>query len=178
MKESPFRFMDKEVRGQKPRVHNSCFVAPTADLIGDVIIGAQSSVWFQCVLRGDVMPISIGERTNIQDGTVIHGTFERYGVTIGDEVTVGHKVMLHGCTLGDRAFVGMGSIVLDGAKVASESFLGAGALLPQGFETRSGWLYLGQPAKPIRKLKDSEMEFLSQSAQNYIKYTSWYGSFQ
>lgn len=160
---------------RKPKVHESCFVAPSADIIGDVTVGEQSNIWFQCVLRGDVTAITIGKRTNIQDGTVIHGTYGKWEVKVGDDVTVGHKAMLHGCEVGDQAFIGMGCILLDGSKMAPRSFLAAGSLLPEGKETKSGWLYMGRPAKAVRELRKEELEFLSQSAKNYLMYSEWYG---
>lgn len=153
-----------------PRV----FLAPTAQIIGAVTIGSKSSIWYNTVLRGDVMPIVIGQETNIQDGTVIHGTYKKFGTTIGDRVTVGHQCTLHGCTLGDESFIGMGALVMDGCVVAPRSFVGAGALLTEGTQTESEWLYLGRPAKAIRKLTDSEKSFLKQSAENYKFYTTWY----
>jgi gamma-carbonic anhydrase len=150
------------------------FLAPTAQLIGDVTIGSKSSIWYNVVLRGDVMPIVIGQETNIQDGTVIHGTYKKWGTTVGDRVTVGHQCTLHGCTLGDESFVGMGALVMDGCVVAPCSFIGAGALLTEGTKTESEWLYLGRPAKAIRKLNEDEKKFLKQSAENYKFYTTWY----
>ena len=162
------------IQGKSPNIDPSCFIASSADIIGDVTIGENSSVWYQCVLRGDVMPIEIGKMTNIQDGTVIHGTYKQWGVKIGDNVTVGHQAMLHGCEIGDQAFIGMGAILLDGVKVAPRTFIGAGAMLTQGTETQSEYLYLGSPAKPVRKLKEEEMAFLPQSAKNYLMYTQWY----
>lgn len=163
-----------ELKGFKPQVDESAFVAPSADLIGEVKVGAESSIWFQCVLRGDVGPIIVGENTNIQDGTVIHCTYKKHSVTIGDRVTVGHKCMLHGCEIGDEAFIGMGAILLDGVKVAPRSFIAAGSLLTQGQETESGFMYMGSPAKKVRALKEKELEFLTQSAENYQLYKSWY----
>lgn len=158
----------------KIQVDPSVFLAPTAQLIGNVSIGEKSSIWYNCVLRGDVMPIVIGKETNIQDGTVIHGTYKKFGTTIGDRVTVGHLCMLHGCTIGDEAFIGMGALVMDGCVVAPRSFIGAGSLLSEGTKTESEWLYLGRPAKAIRKLTDKESQFLKQSAENYKFYTTWY----
>lgn len=163
-----------KLNGKSPRWGKNCFIAPTADLIGDVTIGDESSIWFQCVLRGDVCPIEIGDYTNIQDGTVIHGTYQRHDVKIGNYVTVGHKAMLHGCEIGDEAFVGMGSILLDGSKMQPQSFLAAGSLLTEGSVAESGWLYVGSPAKKIRPLKPEEQKFLRQSANNYLTYKSWY----
>lgn len=162
------------LNGFTPQIGENTFIAPSADLIGQVRIGSNSSIWFQCVLRGDVCPIEIGDNTNIQDGTVIHGTYKKFDVKIGHSVTVGHKVMLHGCHVGDEAFIGMGSILLDGSVMEPRSFLGAGSLLTEGAKTESGWLYLGRPAKKIRPLKEDELNFLQQSAQNYLMYKSWY----
>lgn len=159
----------------KIQIQPSVFLAPTAQIIGAVTIGDKSSVWYSCVLRGDVMPIIVGSETNIQDGTVIHGTYKKYGTTIGDRVTIGHQCMLHGCTIGDEAFIGMQTLVMDGCVVAPRSFIGAGALLTEGTKTESEWLYLGRPAKAIRKLNDDEKKFLKQSAENYKFYTTWYG---
>lgn len=162
------------LNGHTPQIGENCFIAESADLIGDVKIGKESSVWFQCVLRGDVCPIVIGDFTNIQDGTVIHGTYQKYSTHIGSYVTIGHKVMLHGCTIGDEAFVGMGSILLDGSEMAPRSFLAAGSLLTERAKTESGWLYMGSPAKKVRLLKEEELKFLRQSANNYLFYKTWY----
>lgn len=163
-----------KINGKEPQIGEGCFLAPSADIIGDVVIGDGSTVWFQCVLRGDVGPIEIGKNTNIQDGTVIHGTHKKWDVKIGDNVTVGHQAMLHGCHIGDEAFVGMGSILLDGSRMAPRSFLAAGSLLTEGAETETGWMYMGRPAKAVRKLKEDELNFLRQSANNYLMYKSWY----
>ena len=163
-----------KLKGKEPQIEKDCFVADSADIIGDVNVGEGSSIWFQCVLRGDVEPIVIGKNTNIQDGTVIHGTHGQWDVKIGDNVTVGHQCMLHGCHIGDEAFVGMGSILLDGSRMAPRSFLGAGSMLTQGAETKTGWLYMGRPAKAVRELKENELKFLRQSANNYLMYKSWY----
>ncbi len=163
-----------QLNGHKPIIGENTFIAPSADLIGQIKIGKESSIWFQCVLRGDVCPIEIGDYTNIQDGTVIHGTYQKHDVKIGNSVTVGHKVMLHGCQIGDEAFIGMGSILLDGSVMEPRSFLGAGSLLTEGSVAESGWLYLGRPAKKIRPLKEEELKFLRQSASNYLMYKSWY----
>ena len=143
-------------------------------MIGDVEIGDGSSIWYNVVLRGDVMPIKIGKDTNIQDGTVVHGTYKKCGTTIGDRVTVGHTAILHGCELGDECFIGMGAVVMDLCKVATRSMIGAGALLTENTETKEGWLYLGRPAKAIRLLNEKELSFLNQSAENYKLYSSWY----
>lgn len=162
------------VRNKSPIIHTSCFLAPSAQIIGDVTIGENSSIWYGVVLRGDVMPIKIGKDSNIQDNTVLHGTYQKCGAVVGDRVTVGHSAILHGCSLGDESFVGMGAIIMDNCEVAPQTMIGAGALLTEGTVTKSGWLYLGRPAKAIRELTEDEMKFLKQSAENYKFYKTWY----
>jgi len=162
------------LENRKPIISPSCFLASTAQIIGDVTVGDNSSIWYNVVLRGDVMPIKIGKDSNIQDGTVVHGTYQKCGAVIGDRVTVGHSAILHGCELGDESFIGMGAVVMDMAKVAPRTMIGAGALVTENSETKSGWLYLGRPAKAIRLLTDAELAFLKQSAENYKFYMSWY----
>ena len=166
--------MIRDLKGHQPDIHTSAFIAPSADIIGEVSIGANSSIWYQCVLRGDVGPIKIGEKTNVQDGTVIHCTYNRFFTTIGNSVTIGHKAMLHGCTVGDEAFIGMGAILLDGSVMEPRSFLAAGSLLPSGATAESGFLYMGSPAKKVRPLREEELKFLTQSAENYFNYKKWY----
>jgi carbonic anhydrase/acetyltransferase-like protein (isoleucine patch superfamily) len=155
-------------RGRWPGVHETAFVAPSADLIGDIEIGEQSSVWFQCVLRGDVGEIRIGKRTNIQDHTMIHSTRKVSTVKIGDEVTIGHRVTLHGCKIGNRVLVGMGAIILDNAEIADECIVGAGALITKGTKIPARSLVIGSPAKVSRSLTDEEIGFLAKSAANYV----------
>jgi len=151
------------------------FVDPSAVLIGDIEIGEDSSVWPLTVIRGDMHRIRIGQRTSIQDGSVLHithaGPFNPDGfpLTIGDEVTVGHKVTLHGCTLGNRILVGMGSILMDGAVVEDDVIIGAGSLVPPGKTLESGFLYVGSPVKQARPLTDKERSFFSYTAGNYVK---------
>ena len=156
-------------KGRSPRVHASCFVEDSAQLVGDVELGEASSVWFNCVLRGDVHAIRIGRRTNIQDLSLVHVTGERFGTTIGDDVTVGHHVTLHGCTLGNRILIGMGAILLDGSSVADDAMVGAGALVTPGTHIPSGMLALGSPARVVRPLNDAERAFLLTSARNYVR---------
>jgi carbonic anhydrase/acetyltransferase-like protein (isoleucine patch superfamily) len=158
-----------------PRIAADAWIDPSAVIIGDVEIGPQASVWPLCAVRGDIHSICIGARSNIQDGSVIHVTHDSgynpggFPVVIGEEVTVGHKVMLHGCTIGDNCLIGMGSIVLDGAVIESRVILGAGSLVPQGKVLESGHLYLGSPVKQIRALTDQEQRFLDYVADNYVK---------
>jgi carbonic anhydrase/acetyltransferase-like protein (isoleucine patch superfamily) len=158
-----------------PFIAEDAYVDPAATVIGDVTIGARSSVWPQCVLRGDVNIIRIGERTNIQDGTIVHvahdGEFSPGGhaTTIGDDVTVGHRAIVHACTIEDRVLIGMGTIIMDGAVVRADVMLGAGALVPPGKELESGWLYVGSPAKAHRELTDEEYRLLKYSAKHYTE---------
>lgn len=159
---------------RRPIIDPEAFLASTAQIIGDVTIGSQTSIWYNVVLRGDVMPIKIGKQSNIQDGTIVHGTHHRCGVTVHDRVTVGHMAILHGCELHTESFVGMGAVVMDLCEVVPRSMVGAGALLTEKTVTKEGWLYLGRPAKAIRPLNDEELKFLTQSAQNYMNYSKWY----
>ena len=153
-----------------PKLADQVFCVDSAEIIGDVEIGARSSIWFQVVIRGDVNYIRIGERTNIQDGTVIHVTHKVNPTFIGDDVTIGHNVTLHGCRIGDRCLIGMGAVVMDGAVIENDSMVAAGALVTPGTQVLSGTLYAGSPAKYKRHLSEKEIAFLQQSAQNYLNY--------
>ncbi|MBN2751768.1 MAG: gamma carbonic anhydrase family protein [Rhodospirillaceae bacterium] len=160
-------------KGVSPEIHGSVFVAPGASVLGDVVIGEDSNIWFSCVLRGDVDVIRIGKRSNIQDGTMVH--LSRNAPTIiGDDVTVGHGAILHGCTLEDRAFVGMGATVLDGAVVEKAGMLGAGALLTQGKRVPSGQLWAGSPARFLRNLTEEEIEGFAPHAWAYVELARQY----
>jgi len=154
--------------GKWPKIHETAFVAPSADVIGEVEIGSQSSVWFQCVIRGDVHSIQIGNRTNIQDHSMLHVTRKQSALRIGDEVTVGHRATLHGCTVGNRVLIGMGAIILDDAVIGDDCIVGAGALVTKGTKVPSGSLVMGAPAKVVRALKPEELVFLPKSAENYV----------
>ncbi|WP_447744145.1 gamma carbonic anhydrase family protein [Pseudomonas nicosulfuronedens] len=162
-------------QGKAPSLGERVFVDASAVVIGDVEIGADSSVWPLVTIRGDMQRIRIGARTSVQDGSVLHithaGPFNPDGfpLTIGDEVTIGHKVLLHGCTLGSRILVGMGSIVMDGAVIEDEVIIGAGSLVPPGKTLESGFLYVGSPVKKVRPLTDKERAFFSYTAGNYVK---------
>lgn len=163
-----------------PQLGKRVYVDPASTVIGDVHIGDESSVWPGTVVRGDIHRIRIGARTSIQDGSVLHVTHagpynpDGYPLTIGDDVTLGHQVMLHGCTLGDRILIGMQSIVLDGAHIGNEVVLGAGSLVPPGKNLESGFLYLGRPAKKVRELSDSEREYFLYTAQKYVELSGRY----
>jgi carbonic anhydrase/acetyltransferase-like protein (isoleucine patch superfamily) len=184
----------KSVRGMTPEIDESCFVAETATVIGNVKIAEKSSIWYGVVIRGDVAPIRVGREVNIQDGTVVHGTYERaslkspnkaspksphkegknYGVTLGDRVTIGHLVMLHGCQVDRGSLIGMGSIVMDGVHVGEHCLVGAGSLLTEGSKFPPRSLILGRPAKVKRELTAEEIALLEHSADNYLLYKTWY----
>ena len=158
-----------------PQLGERVFVDASAVVLGDVEIGDDSSVWPLAVIRGDMHRIRIGARTSVQDGSVLHithaGPFNPggYPLNIGDDVTVGHKVILHGCSIGNRVLVGMGSIVMDGAVVEDDVIIGAGSLVPPGKRLESGYLYVGSPVKQARPLTDKERNFFSYTAGNYVK---------
>ena len=168
-------------KGVSPVISPRAFIAPSSSLIGDVSIDEDASIWFGCVLRGDVASIRVGARSNVQDGTVIHVNaakaekdVERINTVIGVDVTVGHLCLLHACTLEDRAFVGMGSIVMDNAVCESDSILAAGSLLTFGKVARSGELWGGRPAKFMRKLTHSEIEEIRDMADRYVGWSKDY----
>lgn len=167
--------MIRELRGIKPEIGPDSFIAPSSDIIGDVKLGRKCSVWFNTTLRGDVMPIVIGDESNIQDNSVIHGTYKKCAATIGNRVTVGHSVILHGCRVGDLVLVGMGSIIMDLAEIPDHSVVAAGSLVTEGAKFPARHLILGRPAKAVRPLNETELAFLDQSAENYMEYMSWYG---
>lgn len=164
-----------EIHGKKPRVHSSAFIAPGCRLIGDIEIGADVSIWYNCVLRADVNRMVIGARTNIQDGSVCHvdsprpGSPEGYPLIIGEDVLIGHMAMVHGCVLADRAFVGLGSIVMDGATIDSEGMLAAGAMLTPGKRIGARELWAGRPAKLMRMLQDAEVAGNTMGVAHYVE---------
>ncbi len=154
-----------------PEIDESVFLAPGAKIVGDVKIGANSSIWYNTVVRGDVNYITIGKNTNVQDLSMLHVTAKIFPLIIGDDVTIGHSVTLHGCVLHDRTFIGMGATILDGAIVESDSMVAAGAVVRQNFTVPSGKLVAGVPAKVIRDLSDEEIKNIPESAERYKKYT-------
>ncbi len=160
-------------QGKTPTIGQNCYIAPTAVLIGDVTIEDGASVWFGCVLRGDVAPIHIGKRTNIQDNTVIHGD-DGSPTTIGDDVTVGHSAIVHAATVSDRVLVGMGSVLLSRCRINSDTIIGARALVTEDVEIPSGVLAVGMPARPKRPLTDHERHSILESVQHYLDYASHY----
>jgi len=158
-----------------PKIHKQVFIDSTAVVIGQVEIGEDSSVWPMAVIRGDVHCISIGERTSIQDGCVLHVTHtgpydpDGHPLVIGDDVTIGHKAIIHGCTIKDRCLIGMGVTIMDNALVHSDVIIGANSLVPPNRELEGGFLWVGSPAKKIRPLTEKEKEYLKYSANNYVK---------
>jgi len=164
----------KPYKGIYPKIHPTAFVAENAVIIGDVEIGEDCSIWYNVVIRGDVNYIRIGDRTNIQDGTIIHVTNKTHPTIIGKEVTVGHKVMLHGCTIEDRCLIGMSATIMDGVVVGKESIVGAGALVPPNKKIEPRSLWVGSPAKFKRNLKEEEIKWLEKSYKNYIEYKNIY----
>ena len=160
--------------GVLPTIDPSAFIAPHAVVIGDVVIGAETSVWFNCTIRGDVHEIRIGARTNIQDGTVIHVTGGKLGTYIGSDITIGHGAILHACTLDDGCFIGMGATLLDGVVVESGAMVAAGAVVTPGKRVKRGELWAGNPAKLLRELKAEEMAFFLKSAANYVSLAQTY----
>ena len=159
---------------KSPQFDDSVFVAPSADIIGDVVLGSDSSVWFNSTIRGDVNFIRIGDRTNIQDNASIHVMNQTGPTHIGDDVTIGHNAMVHGCTIADRVLIGIHATILDEAVIPSDVIIAAGTLVPPKKVLESGYLYMGSPAKKARKLSDDEIASIKQSAQNYVKYQRTY----
>ena len=173
-------FALRAYKEHSPVIGDNCFIDPSAVVIGDVVLGNNCSVWPCAVVRGDMHWIRIGANTSVQDNAVLHITHasdfnpDGWPLTIGEEVTIGHAATLHGCTLGNRILVGIGAIILDGAIVEDEVMIGAGALVPPGKRLVSGHLYVGSPCQQARPLKDSEREFFSYSAQNYVNLKNEY----
>ncbi len=167
--------MIREFEAIRPTIGEHSYIDPSAVIIGDVVIGDNCSIWPLTVIRGDVNIIRIGHNTNIQDGSVLHashaGDFNPEGAElhVGDQVTVGHKAILHGCRVGNRCLIGMGSIVMDNAVIEDATMLGSGSLVPSGKILKSGFLYLGNPARQVRELTDREKEYLIYSADYYPK---------
>ena len=166
--------MIKSFQGKQPQIHETAYIAETAVVIGDVVVGAESSVWFGAVVRGDVFHIRIGERTNVQDGTVVHVANGTHATVLEDEVTVGHNVTLHGCHIERGCLVGMGSIVMDAVRIGAHSIVAAGALVSPGTIVPPRSLVLGVPARVKRQLTDEEVAGLAQFWKNYVGYVKQY----
>ena len=166
--------MLRSYQGISPRIHDSCYIDESSQIIGDVEIGENSSVWMNAVVRGDVFAIRIGRNSNVQDCIVLHGMRHKYGVTMGDWVTVGHSVTLHGCTIEDRCLIGMGSIILNGAVIGAGSIIAAGTLIPEKTIVEAGSLWMGSPGQFRRKLVERDHESVMRYAKNYLGYKDSY----
>lgn len=165
----------KPVNGKHPHIPDDCYIAENATIVGDVTMGNQCSVWFNAVIRGDVHYIKMGNKVNVQDGAVIHATYQKSPTTIGNNVSIGHNAIVHGCTIHDNVLIGMGSIVMDDCVIESNSIIAAGAVVTQNTWVETGSIYAGVPAK---KVKDISKELISgeidRIANNYVKYSSWF----
>jgi len=158
-----------------PQFGKDCFLADNAVIVGDVIMGDQCSVWWGAIVRGDVNAIRIGDRVNIQDGAVIHCTFQKSQTIIGNDVSIGHNAIVHGCTIEDEVLIGMGAIVMDLTVVQKHVIVAAGAVVPENSILESGWIYAGTPAKKLKELDDDTKQFfITRTATNYIKYAGWF----
>jgi carbonic anhydrase/acetyltransferase-like protein (isoleucine patch superfamily) len=165
------------VNGISPSFGEECFIAPNATIVGDVIMGNQCSVWFNAVIRGDVNSIRLGNKVNIQDGVVIHCTYEKTQTIVGNNVSVGHLAILHGCTIKDNVLIGMGAIVMDNAVVGSNSIVAAGAVVLEGTVIEPGSIYAGVPAKKVKSISTELIEGeINRIANNYVTYSSWFQS--
>ncbi len=163
------------VEDKSPSWGANCFIAPNATIVGDVVMGDDCSIWFNAVLRGDVNAIRIGNRVNIQDGAVVHCTFQRTQTIIGNEVSIGHNAIVHGCVLHDRVLVGMGAIVMDNAVVHSDTIIAAGAVVLEGTVCEGGSIYAGVPAKKVKAVSPEKLEGeINRIARNYLSYSKWF----
>ena len=165
----------KSVRGYKPSFGKDCYFAENCTIIGDVIIGDQASVWFQAVIRGDVNSIRIGNKVNIQDGVIIHGTYKKASTNIGDNVSIGHNAIIHGCKLHDNVLIGMGSIIMDDCVIHSNSIIAAGSVMIKNTIVPSGSIFAGIPARKIKEIDQNlQKNEVERIAENYLFYANWY----
>lgn len=165
----------KTINGHTPIIPEDCYIAENATIVGEVSLGSQCSVWFNAVLRGDVHYISIGNKVNIQDGAVIHATYQKSPTTIGNNVSIGHNAIVHGCTIHDNVLIGMGSIVMDDCVIESNSIIAAGAVVTQNTRVEAGSIYAGVPAKKVKDISEALINGeINRIADNYIKYASWF----
>jgi carbonic anhydrase/acetyltransferase-like protein (isoleucine patch superfamily) len=166
------------VQGKDPQFGENCFIAPNATIVGDVSMGNECSVWFNAVLRGDVHYIKMGNKVNVQDGAVIHCTYLKHPTTIGNNVSIGHNALVHGCTIHDNVLIGMGSIVMDGCVVHSNSIIAAGAVVLEGTIVEEGSIYAGVPAKKVKMVSEAMITGeINRIANNYVKYSSWFEAY-
>jgi carbonic anhydrase/acetyltransferase-like protein (isoleucine patch superfamily) len=165
------------VKGVMPQIPDSCFVAPNATIVGDVIMGEECSVWFNAVVRGDVNSIRMGNKVNVQDGACIHCTYEKTKVVLGNNVSIGHNAIVHGCTVEDNVLIGMGAIVMDDVKIGSNSIIAAGAVVLEGTIVEAGTIYAGVPAKKVKQISQELLHGeVDRIANNYVMYSSWFKS--
>ena len=165
----------KSVKGKSPIFGKDVYLAENATVVGEVEIGANCSVWFNAVVRGDVNSIKIGNKVNIQDGAIIHCTYKKAATIIGNNVSVGHNAIVHGCTIHDNVLIGMGALVMDGVVVESNSIIGAGSVVLEGTHIESGTIYAGVPAKKVKELnKNQTARLINEIADNYVMYSSWF----
>ena len=165
----------KPVKGKHPQIPEDCFVAENATIVGDVVMGHNCSIWFNAVLRGDVHYIKMGNKVNVQDGAVIHATYQKSPTNIGNNVSIGHNAIVHGCTIQDNVLVGMGSVIMDDCVVESNSIIAAGAVLTKNTHVETGSIYAGVPAKKVKNIsKELISGEINRIANNYIKYASWF----
>lgn len=163
------------VDGVYPQMGGCCFLAPNATIVGDVVMGNECSIWFNAVLRGDVNSIRLGNRVNVQDGAVIHCTFQKTKTIIGNNVSIGHNAIVHGCVIADNVLIGMGSIVMDNATVGSNSIIAAGAVVLEGTVVEAGSVYAGVPAKKVKDISQSQIRGeINRIAENYLRYSNWF----
>ena len=165
----------KAIKDITPRFGSNVYLANNATIIGDVDIGDDCSLWFNTVLRGDVNSIKIGNKVNIQDGAIIHCTYNKFKTIIGNNVSVGHNTVIHGCTIEDNVLIGMGAIVMDGVFISKNSIIAAGSIVLEGTHIESGVIYAGCPAKKVKQLEEEQiLELINRTAENYLLYASWY----
>lgn len=163
------------VKGVHPQIPESCFVAPNATIVGDVVMGEECSVWFNTVVRGDVNCIRMGNKVNIQDGAVLHCTYEKTRVVLGNNVSIGHNALVHGCTVGNNVLIGMGSIVMDNVVIGENSIIAAGAVVLEGTQVPAGSIYAGVPAKKVKDISEELLKGeVDRIANNYVMYSSWF----
>lgn len=167
--------MIRSVRGKSPEIQEDCFVAPNATIVGEVKMGNECSVWFNAVIRGDVHSIEMGNKVNVQDGAIIHCTYEKHPTKIGNNVSIGHNAIVHGCTIHDNVLIGMGAIVMDNCIVESNSIIAAGAVVTQHTRVESGSIYAGVPAKKVKEINQSDFAGeIDRISTNYVMYSSWF----
>ncbi len=165
----------KELLGKAPQIGEGTYIAETATIIGDVVMGTECSIWFNAVIRGDVHYIKLGNKVNVQDNAMLHATYQKHPLNIGNNVSIGHNAIVHGCTIEDNVLIGMGAIVMDECIIESNSIVGAGSVVVQGTRIKSGEVWGGIPAKKIKDISKELLEGeVERIANNYVKYSSWY----